>query len=153
MKTLTKRDYERLDGVKSILIAILTEGIKKSPYQFGIPRDGGLRTDQRQKELYARGRSTHELIRKGITDVKGKPERTKVTWTLNSLHKAKDDGMGYAFDIYAIINNKPSWSMKYMKPIAEHLKKVAKDRFDIELKWGYDLWGKDGAHFQIEYNG
>ena len=40
--------------------------------------------------------------------------------------------------------------MKYMEPIARHLQKVALDEFGIELQWGFDLWKKDGAHFQIK---
>jgi hypothetical protein len=150
MYKLSKRSYSNLDGVKSILIAILTEGIKESPYDLGIPSDGGVRTDEKQIELYARGRTTEALIKKGIKGVEGKPERSKVTWTLNSLHKPHEiDGMGYAFDIYAYVNGGASWDMKYLKPIAEHLKKVAKEVFNIDLQWGYDLWKKDGAHFQI----
>ena len=51
MYRLSKRSYERLNGVNAILIGILTEAIKESPHDFGIPEDGGLRTDERQKEL------------------------------------------------------------------------------------------------------
>ena len=54
---------------------------------------------------------------------------------------------GNAFDIYAYVDG-ASWDMKYLEPIARHLIKVASD-YGIILSWGYDLWKKDGAHFQI----
>ena len=65
MDRFSNRSLDRLEYVSPILIKILKEGIKHSPYDFGIPRDGGFRTFQRQAELYARGRTTNELIEKG----------------------------------------------------------------------------------------
>jgi len=141
----SKKSIERLKGVNSLLINILLDGIKESPYDFGIPRDGGFRTLQRQKELYAKGRTTEKLRSKGIEDIEGKPNASKITWTLNSYHIT-----GNAFDIYAYVNGKASWSMKYLEPIARHLQTVALKEFDTDLEWGQDLWGKDGAHFQIK---
>lgn len=142
---LSKKSRERLEGIEKVLIDIIEKAITDSPYDFGIPKDGGLRTDERQKELYALGRTTEELIAKGIKGVEGKPEERKITWTLKSYHKT-----GKAFDIYAYVGGKAKWDMKYMEPIARHLQKVAKEHFNIDLEWGYDLWKKDGAHFQIK---
>jgi peptidoglycan L-alanyl-D-glutamate endopeptidase CwlK len=144
MYRFSSRSLSRLEYVEPILIKILEEGIKNSPYDFGIPRDGGFRTFRRQQELYARGRTTEQLIEKGITDLEGIPDKSRITWTLKSYHLT-----GKAFDIFAIDNNgRASWNMKYLEPIARHLIKVAAD-YGIVLHWGYDLWGKDGAHFQI----
>ena len=140
MNRLSKRSADRLDGVLPILKKIFIEGVKDSPYDFGIPGTGGLRTDQDQIDMYAIGRTV-------------KMNRTPVTWTLNSNHKAKADGFGYAVDIYAYIGGKASWNMRYLKPIARHLQKFALENYDVTLEWGYDLWRKDGAHFQIKYNG
>ena len=145
MYRFSNRSLERLEYVSPILIAILEEGIKDSPYDFGIPRDGGFRTFRRQEELYARGRTTEQLIEKGITNLEGRPDKSRITWTLKSMHMT-----GKAFDIYAIDNNgRASWEMKYLEPIARHLIKTASD-YGIILNWGYDLWKKDGAHFQID---
>lgn len=130
MNKLSKRSRERIDGIEKVLIDIIEAGIKDCPYDFGIPKYGGMRTDQEQIDMYAQGRT--------------KPGR-KVTWTLNSYHKT-----GKAFDIYAYVNGGASWDMKYMEPIARHLQKVALEQFGVELEWGYDLWKKDGAHFQIK---
>ena len=128
---LSKRSKERIEGINPILKDILLEGIKTSPYDFGIPKYGGLRTDEEQIEMYAIGR-TKELHKK------------KVTWTLNSYHKT-----GNAFDIYAYVDGKASWDLKYLNPIARHLQRIAWDLYCVELHWGFDLWKKDGAHFQL----
>ena len=143
MYRFSKRSLERIEGINPILITILKEAIKDSPYDFGIPRDGGFRTFQRQAELYARGRTTNELIEKGIVGIEGRPDKSRITWTLKSYHMT-----GNAFDIYCYFDGRASWDMKYLEPIARHLIKVASD-YGIILNWGYDLWKKDGAHFQI----
>ena len=133
MGKLSKRSLERLQDVESVLIAIIVEGIKDSPYDFGIPKLGGKRTDEEQIEMYAQGRTSKGRI---------------VTWTLKSYHKT-----GFAVDIFAYVSGAASWDMKYLEPIARHLQKIAKDRYNIDLEWGYDLWKKDGAHFQIKSTG
>lgn len=142
---LSTKSLERLEGINPVLLEIIKEGIKNSPYDFGIPKDGGFRTAKRQRELYAKGRTKKELEAKGITDVEAKPKEGKITWTLNSYHMS-----GNAFDIYAYVDGKASWDLKYLEPIARHLQKVAEKKFKISLDWGQDLWGKDGAHFQID---
>ena len=55
---------------------------------------------------------------------------------------------GNAFDIYAYIDGRASWDRKYLEPIARHLQAVALTK-GVILLWGYDLWRKDAAHFQI----
>jgi peptidoglycan L-alanyl-D-glutamate endopeptidase CwlK len=131
MYKLSKRSLERIEGIEPILIDILKEGIKDCPIDFGIPKDGGFRTTERQEYLYSIGR-TRELSR-GV-----------VTWTKQSYHMS-----GKAFDVYAYVGNKASWKQEHLQVIAEHLKKVAWDKFCVRLKWGFDMWGKDSAHFQI----
>ena len=49
---LSQRSIDRLKGVKQVLIDILIEASNNSPYEFQIPLDGGLRTAQRQNELF-----------------------------------------------------------------------------------------------------
>tara|TARA_R100001463_G_scaffold16905_1_gene43637 strand:+ start:16 stop:450 length:435 start_codon:yes stop_codon:yes gene_type:complete len=144
MYRFSKRSKERMKDIKPILITILEEAIKDSPYDFGIPRDGGFRTYRRQEELYARGRTTEQLIEKGIVGIEGRPDKSRITWTLKSMHMT-----GRAFDIYAYVNSQASWDLKYLEPIARHLQEVAL-KHGVILSWGQDLWGKDGAHFQID---
>ena len=67
MYKLSTRSRGRIDGINPILIEIIEEAIKESPFDFGIPEHGGLRTDEEQIEMYAQGRT--------------KPGRI-VTWTL-----------------------------------------------------------------------
>ena len=143
MYRFSKRSLERIEGINPILITILKEAIKDSPYDFGIPRDGGFRTYRRQEELYARGRTTNELIEKGIVGIEGRPDKSRITWTLKSYHMT-----GNAVDIYCYFDNRPNWDLKYLEPIARHLIEVAA-KHGVILNWGQDLWGKDGAHFQI----
>lgn len=143
MYRFSKRSIDRLKHVEPLLMLVLEEGIKHSPYDFGIPRDGGFRTAHRQRELYARGRTTEELVDKGILGIEGRPDKSRITWTLKSYHMT-----GKAFDIYAYVDGQASWDLKYLEPIARHLQEVALSK-GIILSWGQDLWGKDGAHFQI----
>ena len=150
MYRLSFKSLERLDGLAPKIMSILIKGITNSPFDFGIPKDGGLRTDKRQRELYAKGRTTKELIEKGILGIEGRPEERVVTWTLDSLHKPDEDGVGNAFDIFAYVDGRASWDMEHLEPIARHLQKIALEDFGVQLYWGYDLWKKDGAHFQIK---
>lgn len=127
MYKLSKRSYERLNGVNAILIAILTEAIKESPYDFGIPRSGGLRTAEEQYKLYLKGRSKLDGFKK------------------KSYHQS-----GKAFDIFAYVDGAASWEKEHLTAIARHIQKVAKEDFNISLEWGGD-WKTfvDMPHFQI----
>jgi peptidoglycan L-alanyl-D-glutamate endopeptidase CwlK len=124
----------RLNGVNSTLIAIIEAAITDSPYDFGIPPDGGLRTTERQKELYAQGRTKAGNI---VTQTDGVKKK--------SVHQS-----GNAFDIYAFVDGKASWEAKYYEPIARHIQKVALEQFGVKLVWGGD-WShfRDLPHLQI----
>lgn len=127
MYKLSKRSLSRLEGIESILIEIVKEAIKESPYDFGIPNDGGLRTAERQKELF----------NKKVSRCDGYKNK--------SYHQT-----GKAFDIYAYVDGKASWNKLYLKLIARHIQKVAKDKFNTNLQWGGDWKNfKDMPHFQI----
>lgn len=140
MYKLSKRSYSRLDGINAILIAILTESIKDSPYDFGIPRDGGMRTSKRQNELYKARRSQ-----------------------LDGYDKKSYHQSGKAFDIYGYVNGDATWDKDILESIARHIQRVAEDKFNVVLIWGGD-WDNDGirvdkdsnerffdgAHFQID---
>lgn len=125
---------KRLEGVNPKLVEIIKAGITDSPIDFGIPRDGGLRTAERQAELYAHGR---DLPGRKITNADGKRRK--------SYHQS-----GNAFDIFAYVDGKASWDETHLTMIAIHLKAVAKHGFDVELEWGGDWKFKDMPHFQIK---
>jgi peptidoglycan L-alanyl-D-glutamate endopeptidase CwlK len=130
MYKLSKRSYERLNGIESILIAILTESIKNSPFDFGIPRSGGLRTAEEQNELF-------------------KKKRSKCNgYTTKSKHQS-----GLAFDIY-IYDAKTktaNWDKSKLTEVAQHILKIADDEFKTQLNWGgnWKSW-KDYPHFQLD---
>ena len=124
---MTERDLERLKGIEQVLIDVCIEAQKESPYPFGIPRDAGLRTAERQKELFDAGKSKCDGYNK------------------KSYHET-----GKAFDIYAIVNGKPSWNKIALTLIAEHILKVA-SKMGVKLEWGGSWKGfKDMPHFQIK---
>jgi peptidoglycan L-alanyl-D-glutamate endopeptidase CwlK len=134
---LSIRSRERLEGVHPSLISLIEYALIDSPFDFGIPRDGGARTQERQNELYAIGR-TKDL------------HKAKVTWTRNSKHLVKSDGYGHAFDLYAYVDGKASWKSKYIDAIGKHILKCA-DELEIKIQWGVTVNGKhtDKGHFQL----
>ncbi len=127
MYKLSNRSRSRLDGINPVLIEIVEEAIKDSPFDFGIPQSGGLRTAEDQNKLFNQKVSKCDGYAK------------------KSYHQS-----GNAFDIYAYVNGRASWETKHLKPIAEHILKVAHECFNVDLTWGGN-WPnfKDLPHFQI----
>lgn len=138
---LSKRSRGRLDGVSPDIIEVVEEAIVDSPYDFGIPGFGGLRTTEDQQGLYAIGR-TVEMGRKPVTYVDGVNKK--------SNHQARPDGFGHAFDIYIYDHEtkRASWNVDKLSEVAQHIKRVAA-RKGIVLNWGGD-WTrfKDYPHFE-----
>lgn len=128
---LSNRSLERLQDVKSILIAIIVESISHPdcPFDFGVPRHGGKRTASEQNLLFN--------------------QTPKVTYK-DGYNKKSYHQTGRAFDIYAFVGGKASWKREHLEPIARHIQRIAKERYNITLKWGGD-WKKfkDLPHFQI----
>lgn len=117
---LSQRSLNRLEGVNPILIDILKIAIINSPYDFGIPMWGGLRTAEDQHQLFLRGVSQ-----------------------LDGYNKKSNHQSGNAFDIYLYINGKASWDRNKLEEVARHIQKVAKKEFNTTLRWGGD-WDMDG---------
>lgn len=127
MYKLSNRSKSRLHGVDQVLIDIIDEAIKTSPYDFGIPREGGYRSAEDQ----------HVLFLKGASKCDGYKHK--------SYHQS-----GKAFDIYGYVDGKATWSVLILTEIARHLQKVAMDVFCINLEWGGDWVNfSDKPHFQI----
>jgi len=119
MYKLSKRSKSRLKGINKTLLKIAIEGVKDSPYDYGIPLTGGLRTEADQQQLHLNGVSKCDGIKK------------------KSYHQT-----GNAFDVYAYVDNKASWDSKYLIPIGQHLRKLAFFRYGITLKWGGEFLTK-----------
>jgi peptidoglycan L-alanyl-D-glutamate endopeptidase CwlK len=119
----------RLKELHPDLVKVLQRAIQLSEIDFTIIE--GLRSKQRQAELYAQGRT--------------KPG-PKVTWTMNSNHMAKADGFGYAVDIYPYpvsqVLGKPAkdWEPLFDK-IAKAMFAAAKE-VGVRIRWGAD-WDAD----------
>jgi peptidoglycan L-alanyl-D-glutamate endopeptidase CwlK len=128
MYKLSGKSLERLKGVNPILIKIVLEGIKNSPYDFGIPALGGIRTAEEQQALF----------NKKVSKCDG--------YIKKSYHQT-----GKAFDIFVVINGKATWDKKYYLPVARHLQKIAKEKFNTDLTWGGDFKSfVDCPHFEIK---
>jgi peptidoglycan L-alanyl-D-glutamate endopeptidase CwlK len=81
----SKSSKRNMKGVDPRLIEIAQEAIKITRIDFGIPRDGGVRTAARQNELFRDGKSKCDGYEK------------------KSNHQPdKRDGLGKALDFYAI---------------------------------------------------
>ncbi|MCP4987227.1 MAG: M15 family metallopeptidase [Colwellia sp.] len=128
---LSRTSHARLKGVNDKLIELLQSAISKSPMDFGIPRDGGMRTAKEQYQLYLDGVS-------------------KCDGTNNkSYHQS-----GNAFDIYAWHNGKASWDRVHLTLIAGVILSEAK-AMGLNIKWGGTFGSKtfhgwDCGHFEIE---
>lgn len=142
MYKLSKRSIERLEGVAPDMVEVIKDAITNSPYDFGIPQYGGLRTTEDQQELYAKGRTDFSTHQKPVTYVDGINKK--------SNHQARQDGYGHAFDIYIYDHEtkRASWNIDKLTEVANHIKKVAA-RHGIVISWGGDWKSfKDYPHFE-----
>ena len=120
MFSLSEKSLQRLTGVKPELQAVVKRAIEITPVDFLVVE--GLRTKERQAYLLDAGKSR----------------------TMNSYHLT-----GHAVDIAPIVDGKVSWDWKYFHPLAEAVKKAAKE-VKVEVEWGGDWTSfKDGPHWQI----
>jgi peptidoglycan L-alanyl-D-glutamate endopeptidase CwlK len=141
---LSSRSEQRLEGVLPILPIVIKKALEHPdcPDDFGIPQYGGLRTTEDQQELYAKGRTDFSTHQRPVTYVDGVNKK--------SNHQAKEDGFGYAFDIYIYCHKtkRASWNVDRLTAVANHLIKVAAIN-NVDLQWG-GHWNsfKDYPHFE-----
>lgn len=120
----------RLHGVNPVMVEIMMEAIAVSPIDFGIPPDGGLRTAERQYELWLDGKSKADGTSK------------------KSKHQS-----GNAIDVFAYVNGKASWNKIHLALIAGVVLAVAKKK-GVKVKWGgtfgsSSFEGWDMPHFEL----
>lgn len=141
MSIFSKRSKDALKGVHPALVQLMEAAIINTPVDFTITE--GVRTDARQKALYAQGRTT-----------KGPVVTQKNGTTSKSNHQTKADGYGHAVDLYPFVQGKLSVTDKhtgeYLAIIAAHIKATA-ERLDIGITWGGD-WKTphDPPHFELK---
>ncbi len=123
MFSLSQRSQDRLIGVNSDLLQVISLAITLTPIDFGIPGDGGLRTAERQRELYDECKS-------------------KADGTL----KVSNHQTGNAFDVYAYIHGHASWDKIHLALVAGAILAAAK-HLGIKVRWG-GTFGKKGKDFK-----
>lgn len=149
MYNLSRRSRGRLEGVLPVIIEIIEEGIKDSPYDFGIPQYGGVRTVEDQQELYAKGRTDFSTHQRPVTYVDGinKKSNHQAVWVEELC-----DEFGLAFDIYIYLHEfkSASWDVDKLTAVAMHLIKKAQKK-GVDLRWGGNWKSfKDYPHLEIK---
>lgn len=126
MFRLSNTSKQRLTGVDSQLIAVIDSALTISLIDFGIPADGGLRTAERQNELFEAGASK-----------------------LDGYSKKSRHQSGNAFDVFAYVDGKASWDELHLTHIATAILSAA-SQLGVPLRWG-GHWRnfKDMPHFEL----
>ena len=140
----SKRSLDNLVGVHPNLVKVMKAAIVTSPVDFTITE--GLRTTQRQKDLFAQGRTKPGMK---VTNANG----VKNLSNHQDHADGKKDGLGQAVDVYPFflgaVQVHHNDTIKNLKLIADHIKATAK-KLGIKITWGGD-WKSpyDPPHFQL----
>lgn len=132
MFKLSEKSLNKLEGVHEDLTKVVKQAIKVSTVDFCVVE--GLRSVDRQKKLYAQGRTAPGKI---------------VTWTMLSRHLS-----GHAVDLGAIVNGVLSYDEKWYTQIANAMLGSAAS-LNVPLKWGGTFRDKNGKptpdlmHFEL----
>lgn len=122
MFKLGQRSLARLQGVNVNLVNVVKRAIEISEVDFTVIE--GRRTLERQKELYAQGRTTAGKI---------------VTDTMNSKHLH-----GLAVDIAPWVNGKIDWNdLSLFDKMSNAMFQAAKE-LGVNIRWGAD-WNRNGV--------
>ena len=115
-----ERSLKNLTGVHPDLVKLMKTAVASSPLDFAVIE--GVRTKERQQELYNQGKSL----------------------TLLSRHIT-----GHAIDLMVYVEGKGTWELKYYTQVTNHIKQKAKE-LDIEIICGID-WRSlvDGPHVEL----
>ena len=127
---------KRMQGVHSDLVRCATLALQRSPVDFMVGRDGGIRTIEKQRELMGDGNSK----------------------TLNSKHLPQEDGTSHAIDLWVWHKGDIPWNDKDLWCQLSGAMFDAAKELGITLRWGGD-WDMDGdttdqsfndwAHFEL----
>lgn len=125
MFKLGENSRRNLFGVDEDLYKVVELALTISKVDFGIPSDGGLRTPERQKQLYKDKKSQ-----------------------LDGYNKKSYHQTGKAFDVFAYVDGKASWSAKHLTHVATAILAAA-SQLGVPLEWG-GHWTSfvDMPHFQ-----
>ncbi len=133
------QSLSKLKSVNPNLVEIIKEAIQSTSIPFIITE--GVRTTERQKELYAQGRTAPGQIVTNCDGVKVK-----------SNHQPKENGYGHAVDLYPYINGSirihEAYVPESLQIIAEHIQTTAQ-KMNLYIIWGGDWEMKDYSHFEL----
>lgn len=116
------RSLDRLHGIHPDLRKVMDQAIKITTQDFTILE--GLRTKERQKELFAAG----------------------ATQTMHSRHIT-----GHAVDVGVLVGGEVRWDWPLYAGIAKIIKEAASE-VKVPIEWGGDWHSfKDGPHFQLPF--
>lgn len=123
MAKFSQKSLDKLKGVHPDLVKVLNRAIQNSKQDFSVLE--GVRTPERQKELYAQGRTKPGDI---------------VTWVLQSNHFVHKDGLGHAVDVvtYPLDYNNTKGYLEIGRAVT-----AAAQELGIHVRWGAD-WDEDG---------
>ena len=94
------------------LVRVAHRAIQISKIDFGIPTDGGIRTAERQHELFEDGKSKAD-----------------------GYHKRSPHQSGRALDFYAYVDGKASWDREHLAMVAAAFLQAASE-LGIRVRWG-----------------
>ena len=104
---LSKRSLDRLQGVDPKLVAVVKRAIEITKVDFAVTE--GVRTPERQRELFNKGASQIAEGGKHVT--------------------------GEAVDLVAFIDNRISWELNLYDDIADAMQAAARE-LGVPLRWG-----------------
>lgn len=117
---LTPRDMQRLAGVHPDLVRVISRAREAADFIV----TEGLRTTERQRQLFAAGASQ----------------------TMNSRHLT-----GHAVDLAALVGKEVRWDWPLYDKLGAAMKRAAAEE-EVAITWGGD-WPRfrDGPHFELEW--
>ncbi len=124
---LGAKSLANLAGVNIKLVDVINLALTISPIDFGIPPDGGIRTAERQKQLFDQKKSKAD-----------------------GYIKLSSHQSGNAFDVFAFVDGKASWDEYHLAIVATAILSAA-SQLGVPLVWG-GHWKtfKDMPHFEIK---
>ena len=120
--SLSSKSLKKLEGVHPDLVRVVKKAITVTRVDFTILE--GLRTEERQRELFAAGSSA----------------------TMNSRHLT-----GHAVDLGAWVGGELRWDWPLYDQLGNAMKMAALEE-GVDVEWGGDWKSfRDGPHFQLSW--